>query len=214
MDFIPSRLEEYIRDHSEPEDEILWDLYRQTNLKIYHPRQLSGHIQGNFLQMLVHMISPSRILEIGTYTGYSAICMARAMKEGGILHTIEVNDEIEDFTKSFFRKAKLEDKIIMHIGDARTIIETLDESFDLVFIDGEKDQYIDYYNLVFNKVKPGGFIIADNVLWSGKVIEKPDSNDYFTKGIIRFNQHIQEDSRVENMIATIRDGLMIIRKKD
>jgi predicted O-methyltransferase YrrM len=206
------KIEKYILDHTESEDDVLVELYRQTHLKIYHPRMLSGHLQGKLLKMLVHMVQPKNILEIGTFTGYSAICMAQALGSNGKIHTIEVNDELEDFAKSFFKKANVEDKIDFYIGSALDIIPTIDAEFDLVFIDGEKREYLDYYNLVFDKVKKGGFIIADNVLWSGKVVEKVKPSDLHTKRILEFNQFVHDDPRVENVLFPLRDGLMILRK--
>ncbi len=208
-------LEQYITNNSEKEDEVLADLYRQTYLKIYHPRMISGHIQGKLLEMLSRMISPEKILEIGTYTGYSAICLAKGLKSSGKLITIEKNDEIRDFALSYFKKAGLYNKIIVKTGDAINIITKLDGPFDLVFIDGEKTEYSEYFDLVIDKVKTGGYIIADNILWSGKVIDLDKSkNDPATKGIIKFNKKITEDHRVDNVILTIRDGLMLIRVKN
>ena len=209
-----SELEKYILDHSCPEDEVLADLHRQTHVKIYHPRMVSGHEQGKLLEFLVRMINPSQVLEIGTYTGYSAISIARGLSDQGKLTTIEINDELEDFIRGYFKKAGVEKRINLLIGDALKVIPELNEQFDLVFIDGEKDQYCEYYKLIFEKVKPGGFILADNVLWSGKVIEKKiRDNDYFTKGIREFNTLINSDIRVENIILPMRDGLNLIRKK-
>lgn len=174
----------------------------------------SGHIQGQVLKMICKMIKPESILELGTFTGYSAICMAEALPDNGVLHTIDINDELEEFTKSYFEKSGQNQKICYHIGDAKNIIPTINEQFDMVFIDAEKSEYIEYYNLCFDKVKNGGFILADNILWSGKVIKNDlRNNDHFTKGIIAFNDYVQNDERVENVIFPFRDGLMIIRKK-
>lgn len=206
------RLEQYILSIIEPEDDVLQELNRYTHLKILHPRMLSGHLQGQILQMLCFMIKPGKILEIGTYTGYSAICLAKGLNEGGILHTIEINDELGDISTKFITKSGLKDKIQLHIGDAKVIIPTLIDSFDLVFLDGEKSEYLNYYQLVFDKVNTGGYIFADNVLWSGKVVEEERTNDYFTKGIKEFNEFIKTDKRVEKLILPIRDGLMILRK--
>lgn len=205
-------LEQYILDIIEPEDEVLKELNRYTHLKIMHPRMLSGHIQGEILRMLCLMIKPLKILEIGTYTGYSAICLAKGLNEGGILHTIEINDELVDISSEYIKKSGLADKIRLHIGDAKVIVPTINDIFDLVFLDGEKSEYLNYYHLIFDKVKTGGFIFADNVLWSGKVLEKERANDYYTKGIKEFNDYIKHDSRVEKLILPIRDGLMILRK--
>jgi caffeoyl-CoA O-methyltransferase len=211
---IPENLEHYILSHSEQEDELLKELSRETNVKIYHPRMLSGHLQGQLLSMLVKMIRPRRILEIGTFTGYSAICMAKAMDNQSHLDTIEINDELETFTRSFIERAGLNEKISLHIGNAIDILPTLKESYDLVFIDGNKAEYLDYYHLVFDKIPSGGFIFADNVLWDGKVISKNlRDNDYFTHGIREFNAFLKEDQRVEKVIFPIRDGIFVIRKK-
>jgi caffeoyl-CoA O-methyltransferase len=206
-------LEQYILDHCENETEILKDLSRQTHVHIYHPRRLSGHLQGRVLKMLCGMIKPLNILEIGTFTGYSAICLAEGLPKSGKIHTIEINDELEEFISPFISRAGFEEKIKLHFGDALKIIPTLNQTFDLVFIDGDKKQYCDYYKLVFDKVSDGGYIIADNVLWDGKVIEDKTKQDEQTLEIIKFNNLIQNDTRVENVIFPIRDGMMIIRKK-
>ena len=206
--------EKYILQNCTPEDPLLADLNRQTWLKILNPKMLSGHYQGKLLEMISCMISPSQILEIGTYTGYSAICMGRGLKEGGQLHTIDLNDEIRDFAFDFIRKSGMQDRIIMHTGNALKIIPTLKGPFDLVFIDGEKSEYKDYYNLVFPRVRKGGFILADNVLWDEKVYRPEYNNDEYTFYIKDFNEMISRDKRVDNLLLPIRDGLMIVRKKD
>ncbi|MCK5822858.1 MAG: O-methyltransferase [Bacteroidales bacterium] len=210
---IDPKIEKYIIAHTEPEDELLKELDRMTNLKILRPRMLSGHLQGEILKMISYMIKPKKILEIGTFTGYSAICLAKGLNQNGKLYTIDKNDEIADFTKSIFEKFQLNDKIFFCVGDAMNIIPEIDEKFDLVFIDADKREYLDYYKLIFDKVNKGGFIIADNVLWDGKVIEKVDKNDKQTQGLLAFNDFIQNDNRVENVMFPIRDGLMIMRKK-
>jgi caffeoyl-CoA O-methyltransferase len=207
-----SILEKYILEHIDPEDDILYELNRLTHTKVMHPRMLSGHLQGKLLRMLTLMIKPSRILEIGTYTGYSAICMAQGLTNNGHLHTIETNDELTDIPLEYIKKSGLDHKITLHIGDARVIVPSIACNFDLVFIDGEKSEYLDYFQVVFDKVNSGGFILADNILWSGKVITKEASNDYSTKGIKKFNDFIKNDKRVENVILPIRDGLNVIRK--
>ncbi len=207
------RKEEYIISHSSPEDPVLAGLSRETHLKMLNPKMLSGHYQGRLLEMISHMISPSRILEIGTYTGYSAICLARGLGEAGELHTIEINDEIRDFAAEFIRKAGLEKIIIMHTGDALEIIPTLIGPFDLVFIDGEKSEYIKYYDLVFPMVRKGGIIIADNVLWDEKVYKEEFINDEYTGYLVDFNKMVAKDTRVDNLLLPVRDGLMLIRKK-
>lgn len=205
-------IEAYILEHIDPEDELLYQLTRYTNLKLIHPRMLSGHLQGKILRMLSLMIQPETILEIGTFTGYSALCLAQGLVPGGIVHTIEANDEIVEVARQFINKSELAHKIQLHTGDARKIIPTLSCIFDLVFIDAEKSEYIDYYQLVFDKLAPGGFIFADNVLWSGKIVDA-EQQDHFTAGIKAFNDFIMADSRVEKVILPIRDGLTIIRKK-
>lgn len=206
-------IEEYILNHSDSEDPILAELNRETNLKVLRPRMLSGHLQGKILEMISKMIQPEKILELGTYTGYSAICLAKGLKENGKLHTIEINDELEDIITKYIEKAELTDKIKLHFGDATSIIPKLNEQFDLVFIDADKREYLDYYNLVLDFVKPGGFILADNVLWSGKVIELEEPDDEYTKGIFDFNKFLKNDDRVEKVILPLRDGLTLIRKK-
>lgn len=207
-----SKIDDYILAHTESEDELLRELNRQTHLKIHQPRMLSGHLQGKILQMLSNMIQPKTILEIGSYTGYSAICLSKGLQKGGELHTIEINDEIAEFTHSYFEKAGLLDKVKFHIGSAIDIVPEMNMQFDLVFLDGDKRQYLDYYHLVFEKVKPGGYIFADNVLWSSKVVEELKSNDLYTKGILDFNDFVQNDSRVENVLMPFRDGMMVLRK--
>jgi len=206
-------IEEYILNHSDDEDPILAELNRETNLKILRPRMLSGHLQGKILEMISKMINPEKILELGTYTGYSAICLTKGLKENGILHTIEINDELEEVILKYFKKAEVENKIKLHFGDARTIIPKINEQFDLVFIDADKREYMEYYHIIFDYVKPGGFILADNVLWSGKVIEMETPDDEYTKGIFDFNKFIKDDDRIEKVILPLRDGLTLIRKK-
>jgi caffeoyl-CoA O-methyltransferase len=206
-------LDKYIRDHCTPEDKVLEDLYRQTNLYVVNPNMVSGHIQGKLLEMMSYMIHPSRILEIGTYTGYSAICLSRGLKSGGKLHTIEVNDELREMSSRYFDLAGVSDKVVLHTGRAQDVVPTLNFTFDLVFIDGDKREYCEYYNLVFEKVIKGGFIIADNVLWGGKIGDEDAMKDPQTRGVVSFNEMIREDHRVEKMLLALRDGLMIIRKK-
>jgi len=208
-----AELEKYILDHCEAESELLAKLNRETQHKILLPRMLSGHLQGKILEMISKMIRPSYILELGTYTGYSAICLAQGLKENGILHTIEINDELESFTRSFLENSDLKEKIQFHIGDATEIIPELPNEIDLVFIDADKRQYLDYYHIVIDRVKQGGFILADNVLWSGKVVEPLAGNDEYTAGILAFNDFVHNDERVENVILPIRDGIMLLRKK-
>ena len=181
-------IEEYILNHSDEEDPVLAELNRETNLKILRPRMLSGHLQGKILEMISKMINPEKILELGTYTGYSAICLAKGLKDNGILHTVEINDELENFILKYLRKVGLENKVKLHFGDARKIVPEINEQFDLVFIDADKREYLEYYHIIFDFVKPGGFILADNVLWSGKVIELESPDDEYTKGIFNFNE--------------------------
>ncbi|MEN8229885.1 MAG: O-methyltransferase [Bacteroidota bacterium] len=207
----PEVLDKYLMDQSSPEDPVLAKLTRHTYLKEVHPRMLSGHILGGFLQMFSQMITPMRILEIGTYTGYSAICLAKGLKSGGRLTTIEINDELRKTALHFFEMAGVSSQVQLINGDALKVIPVLDETYDLVFIDANKDDYPTYYNLVFDKVCSGGYILADNVLWGGKVMDdrKPD---HTTQTIQRFNGMIAEDQRVQNLLLPIRDGIMVIKK--
>lgn len=208
-----SDIEKYVLGVSEPEDPILYELFRETNLKILHPRMLSGPIQGQFLTMLTRMINPQNLIEIGTYTGYSAICMAKGLSEKGKIHTIEINDECESIARKYFKKARLEQKINLYIGDAIEIIEQFNFEADMVFIDGDKKEYIAYFEKIFPKVKSGGFIFADNVLWNNKVIEEVKPNDKSTRGILDFNEFIKNHKELESTLLPLRDGLFIIRKK-
>ena len=209
-----SELDIYIEEHSDKEDDILFELNRETHLKLINPRMLSGKLQGQMLESFSRMICPKNILELGTYTGYSAICLAKGLSEEGKLTTIEIDDEVLVIAKKYFKKANLDRKIKIEVGDASEVIPGLTDTFDLVFIDADKTKYLDYYEKVLPKLKPGGYIIADNVLWDGKVVKKDiKSNDYMTKGIINFNEFVQADSRVNNYILPLRDGMMIIRKK-
>jgi caffeoyl-CoA O-methyltransferase len=204
-------LEEFILSHSTPEDPVLEDLFRQTHIRFVNPNMVCGHIQGKFLEMISRMINPSSILEIGTFTGYSAICLAKGLKPDGRLITIEPNDELTDFTHSYFVKAGVDKKIVQMTGPAQEIIPELNQVFDLVYIDGDKREYIDYYNLTIDKVRPDGIIIADNVLWGGKIHDKT-TKDPQTKGIIEFNEMIRRQKNIDNIILPLRDGIMIIRK--
>jgi caffeoyl-CoA O-methyltransferase len=212
MEFIDERLNAYAEQHTSSESDLLNDLNRQTHLKILQPRMLSGHIQGRLLSMFSQMIQPKCILEIGTYTGYSALCMAEGLQKDGKLITIDVNEELAPFTKSYFDKSDYAKQIDFRIGNAMEIIPSLNETIDLVFIDADKENYSNYFDLVIDKVSKGGFIIADNVLWSGKVIEPIKPNDKDTQALVEFNTKIHNDPRVENVLAPVRDGLMIIRK--
>ncbi len=206
-------LEKYILDHIDPEDQILYELNRKTHLHVLRPRMLSGHLQGQILKMLCRMIQPKSILEIGTYTGYSSICMAQSTPDDTFIDTIEIDDEIIPFTQSFFDKAGFSKKIKIHLGDALDVIPTLDKKYDLIFMDGDKRQYPNYYKQIFDILNPGGYIFADNILWDGKIIEPVHPNDRYTQGILEFNQIVKEDQRVEKVIFPFRDGIFIIRKK-
>ena len=211
-DIVNNKIEDYIRKNSSKEPEILKDLNKETHLKVLNPRMLSGHIQGRFLSIITKLIKPKKILEIGTYTGYSAICMAEGLIENGIIHTIDINEELVSIQNKYFAKSKCNNSIIQHVGDARNIIKSINEKFDLVFLDADKENYIEYYELVIEKVKKGGLIIADNVLWTGKVVEPEKDDDELTQYLIDFNKMINEDDRVENIILPLRDGLNIILK--
>lgn len=204
-------LEKYILDHSTPEDPVLEELYRQTHLKFVNPNMACGHIQGKFLEMISRMINPSCILEIGTFTGYSTICLSRGLRADGKLITVEPNDEISEFTETFFEKAGVAGKIVTYTGRLQEMIGTMNEEPDLVYIDGDKREYCEYLRLIIDKVRPGGFIIADNVLWGGKVLEK-EVRDQQTKGITEFNEMISRQKNIENIILPLRDGIMLIRK--
>ena len=206
----PYQLEEYIEAHTTAPDAVLQELYRHTHLHEMNPRMMSGPVQGKFLQLICQMLKPQRVLEIGTYTGYAAICIARGLPEGGRLVTIEANVEYEDSLHRYFAAAQVSDKIDLLIGDAKTVIPTLNETFDLVFIDADKVSYPTYYNLVMEKVHSGSFILADNVLWDGKVLNT-QSKEHDTQALITFNEKVQNDKRVENVLLPIRDGLMIAR---
>src|ERR1035437_10020875 len=213
MNFLPPEIEDYALKNSDAESDVLKKLNRETQLKMTMPQMLSGHMQGLMLQLFSKMIRPHNILEIGTFTGYSAICLAAGLQEGGKLHTIDVNEEFEEMILRYIKEAGLESKIRLHIGSAVNIIPTLKEEFDMVFIDADKENYSAYYDLVFPKVKQGGFIIADNVLWSGKVLNSAMKMDFETKCLFEYNIKINSDSRVENVLLPLRDGLMIARKK-
>jgi predicted O-methyltransferase YrrM len=211
MEFISEDLKAYLVKYGDPEDELLKSIDRETNLKVSMPRMLSGHYQGRVLSMLSKMISPARILEVGTFTGYATLCLAEGLTSNGVIHTIDINSELEDLVRSNFRKSPLKEKILYHLGDARKIIPELNEVFDMVFIDADKKNNGTYYDLVFDKLRPGGIIIVDNVLWSGKVLDK--KIDQNTRIITNFNEMVMKDQRVEKLILPVRDGLFIVRKK-
>ncbi len=205
-------LDQYIADHSSPEGDYLYRLFRATHVEILAPQMASGHIQGRLLKFLVKMIRPHRILEIGTFTGYSGLCMAEGLDEGGKLYTFEVEDELEDFTRRWIDGSPYADKIEFIIGNALEIVPTLGETFDLVFMDGNKREYIKYYEMAIEYLNDGGWILADNTLWDGHVID-PTRQDAQTNGVRAFNDLIRNDERVEVVILPLRDGLTIIRKK-
>ncbi|MBD2755985.1 O-methyltransferase [Spirosoma validum] len=212
MDFLPHDISTYAETYTSPESALLYQLNRNTRARVMAPRMLSGHIQGRFLSMISWMIRPRRILEIGTYTGYSALCLAEGLSDDGQLITIDQNEELEAFARSYWLESPLNSKIDFRIGVAATIIQTLDETFDLVFIDADKRNYSLYFDLIFDKVRSGGFILADNVLWSGKVVEPVKPADLDTIAVQAFNQKVQDDSRVENVLLPVRDGIMVVRK--
>lgn len=213
MEFISKKIDDYVCAHSENEPQLLYELNRETHINVLRPRMLSGHFQGRVLSLLSHMIQPKNILEIGTYTGYSALCFAEGLVEGGKILTLDKNEELEDLVNEFIQKSEYKNAIECRIGDAMEIIPTLQDEYDLVFIDADKSNYINYYNMVFDKVAKGGYIIIDNVLWSGKVIEEVEEGDEDTQVLIDLNKLIHEDDRVQEVLFPIRDGLMIARKK-
>ena len=213
MEFLPLAIQEYVEKHSTAEDTLLSKIDRDTHHKVLMPRMLSGHLQGRVLAMLSHMIQPKNILEIGTYTGYSAICLAEGLTEGGKLTTIDINEELEPMVKGYFEEANITDKVRYIIGNALDIIPPMDEMFDLVFIDADKISYYRYFEMVIDKVPSGGYIIADNVLWSGKVVDNSKKTDKDTQAIMDFNRLVHKDPRVTNVLFPIRDGLMVLRKK-
>ncbi|UPT67439.1 MAG: class I SAM-dependent methyltransferase [Sphingobacteriales bacterium JAD_PAG50586_3] len=213
MNFLPTDIERYAEDHTSPESDLLARINRDTYVKHIAPRMLSGHLQGRVLSMLTHMIKPRRVLEVGAYTGYSALCIAEGLADGGKLTTIEANEELKHVLEEYFFQSPYSNSIELIIGDAKEVIPTLDELFDLVFIDADKYNYPLYYELLIDKIPAGGYIIADNVLWSGKVVADVAHNDYEAKAILEFNAKVQADDRVENVLLPVRDGLMILRKK-
>ena len=208
-----SELEQYVLGHIEPEPEYLYRLWRATNIHTIHGRMASGHLQGRLLKMLVKMIRPKNILEIGTFSGYSAISMAEGLDDDGRLYTYEINDEMEDFTRPWIEGSEVADKIEFIIGDALTEAPKLGIAFDMVFMDGDKRTYRDCYEMVMTILKPGGFILADNTLWDGHVVDPAYDKDHQTQGIETFNDYIAQDARVEQVILPLRDGLTLIRKK-
>lgn len=211
LDFISKDIQDYSERHTSAANELLERIDRETNLNVLRPRMLSGHVQGRVLAMISHMIRPDRILEIGTYTGYSALCMAEGLASNGELITIDINEELEPIVNQYFQASAYSNQLKYLVGNALDLVPELKDKFDLVFIDADKVNYYNYYDLVIDKMNQGGFIIADNILWSGKVISKPKPNDKDTKALIAFNQKVHEDPRVENVLMAVRDGLMILR---
>jgi predicted O-methyltransferase YrrM len=213
MSFLPSEIDNYVVNHSQKEPELLQQLNKETWQKVLNPRMLSGDYQGRVLAMISKLIHPKNILEIGTYTGYSALCLAEGMQTKGTLFTIDKNEELESFVKKYFDKSEHKNQIKQLIGNAIDIIPTIKEKFDLVFIDADKSNYINYFNLIIDKMNSGGVILSDNVLWSGKIIEKIKENDIDTKTLIKYNKLLNTDPRIESVILPIRDGLTITRVK-
>ena len=211
MDFLSPKLDNYIVNHSEEEPQILQQLSKETWQKILNPRMLSGHYQGRILAMLSKLIQPKTILEIGTYTGYSALCLAEGLDNKGTLYTIDKNEELFDFAQKYFHQTKYKTQIKQLLGNALDIIPYIDAKFDLVFIDADKFNYSNYFELIIHKMNSGGIILSDNVLWSGKVLEKPDAKDIDTVALIKYNKLLKEDNRVETIVLPIRDGLTISR---
>ena len=212
MELLSEELTHYLENSCEPENELLKHINRETHLKVSMPRMLSGHYQGKLLSMISKLINPERILEIGTFTGYATLCLAEGLRENGRIYTIDINLELEDMVRSNFKRSNLDSKIMYQIGDAKQIIPTLNETFDLVFIDADKKNNATYYDMVIDKVRSGGLILVDNVLWSGKVLDEGVS-DQKTSNISQFNERVSSDQRVEKLILPVRDGLFLIRKK-
>jgi predicted O-methyltransferase YrrM len=208
----PEKILRYAETHTSAEDPVLQELYRTTHLKTVHPQMISGKVQGQFLTFISQMVRPRRVLEIGTFTGYSAYCLAKGVQQNGKVVTIEVNEELEELIRDFFNKAGIADRIELLVGDALEILPTLNEKFDLVFIDANKEHYADYYGYCVNVLNSGGYLVADNVLWGGKVTEEP-REDESTRSLHKFNTLVQSDPRVENVFLTVRDGLLLVRKK-
>lgn len=213
MNFLPDKIDSYAVNHSQKEPLILQELSKETWQKVLNPRMLSGAFQGRVLSMLSKLTRPTNVLEIGTYTGYSAICIAEGLAENGTIFTIDKNEELEDLQNKFFEKSGFRNQIKQHVGNALDIIPTLNQKFDLVFIDADKSNYINYFNLIIDKMNSGGIILSDNVLWSGKVIEKTDPKDEDTKTLVAYNKLLNEDDRIETVLLPIRDGLTVSRVK-
>ncbi len=213
MSFLNEDILSYLEEHTPPEPELLKKLDRETNLKVPYPNMLTGHIQGRFLSFISKILRPKNILEIGTYTGYSAICFAEGLAPGGHIHTIDKNPEVEDIANRYFREAGLQDTITCHRGDALKIIPALDQKFDLIFLDADKENYPEYLGMLKEKLSPNGLMMIDNTLWSGKVIKKAHSGDHETQGIVLFNKMVKEDSELDSFLLPLRDGITLIRLK-
>ncbi|MFD2891788.1 O-methyltransferase [Flavobacterium chuncheonense] len=211
MHFISEELEHYVEQHSENEPKLLAQLNKETHQKILQPRMLSGHFQGRVLSMLSKIINPKNILEIGTYTGYATLCLAEGMQKDGTLDTIDIKEELVDFQQKYFDASPWKDQITSHLGNALDIIPTLNKKFDLVFIDADKDNYINYFHMIVPMMNQGGIILSDNVLWSGKVVEELDPRDISTKVLVEYNRLLKDDPRVETVLLPIRDGLTVSR---
>lgn len=212
MDFLPEAIDQYSESHTSAENELLKRINRETHLEVLKPRMLSGHLQGRVLSFLSQMIQPDRILEIGTYTGYATLCLAEGLRRTGKIFTIDINEELESRVRGYFSDSTFTDQIEYSIGNALELLKDIKEPWDLVFIDADKENYLEYYKLIFDQVKSGGYIIADNVLWSGKIADET-KNDHDTLMLRKFNDTIHEDPNVENVLLPIRDGLMVVRKK-
>lgn len=211
MNFLSEKLDQYIVDHTESEPLLLQQLTRETYQKILQPRMLSGAYQGRVLSMISKLVNPKTILEIGTYTGYASLCLAEGIQHGGELHTIDINEELVDFQRKYFDRSNYGNRIVQHLGSAIEVIPTLDLKFDLVFIDADKPNYCNYFNLIIDRMNKGGIILSDNVLWSGKVIEELKEDDESTKVLLEYNKLLKEDSRVETVLLSVRDGLTVSR---
>lgn len=214
MEFLSESIIEYCENHSEKEPEYLAKLNKETHQKVLQPRMLSGHYQGRLLSLISKLVNPQNILEIGTYTGYSALCLAEGLQPNGKLHTIDINEELFDFQQKYFQESEFKDQIIQHLGDATKIIPQLDLKFDLVFIDADKPNYPNYFEIIIDKMNPGGLILSDNVLWSGKVLEEVKRNDLSTEALLKYNKMLAEDDRIETVILPLRDGLTLSRLKN
>ncbi|MGB5942223.1 MAG: O-methyltransferase [Leeuwenhoekiella sp.] len=213
MNFLSQELDDYITAHSAGEPELLRRLTKETYQKVLQPRMLSGAYQGRLLSLLSKLVTPKTILEIGTYTGYSAICLAEGLPKNGVLHTIDVNEELVDFQREYFDKSGFGNQIIQHLGDATKLIPRLDLTYDLVFIDADKPNYPKYFELIIDRLNPGALLLSDNVLWSGKVVEPLNENDESTEALLKYNRLLAEDSRMETVMLPVRDGLTLSRKK-